>query len=246
MDHMDQKKLQDHLAGCMICGRELSYLAGEALPANCYYCGKAGLTNIICPEGHYVCDQCHSKNILELVELECIKSDLRDPVALALKIFNLPQLHMHGPEYHSIVPAVLVAAYGNCVGQKDSRAIREAILRGKAIAGGMCGTHGACGSCVGVGIAYSIIHRATPLSQAERGGANRMTALALLAISETGGPRCCKREAITAIKTAKQHFGCFDQGDEAQYICRQFAKNKQCRKSDCPYYPGPAQNTDEH
>lgn len=237
MDTKDFSAQKDNITGCMICGQELSYFPGASLPATCYYCGKAGMTNIICPEGHYVCDECHSKNILELVEQECNKSDLCDPAALALKIFNLPQLHMHGPEYHSIVPAVLVAAYGNCVNKKDSRAIKEAILRGKSIVGGICGTHGACGSCIGVGIAYSIIHRVTSLSKEERGEANRMTALALLAMSQAGGPRCCKREAMTAIETAKKYFACFDACGDAKYVCRQYAANDKCRKNDCLYYP---------
>lgn len=35
-------------------------------------------------------------------------SDLTDPVELALCVFDLQKLHMHGPEYHSIVPAVLL------------------------------------------------------------------------------------------------------------------------------------------
>ena len=41
---------------------------------------------------------------------------------------------MHGPEYHSIVPAVLVAAFQN-LSEKDRTLIREAIKR--KIAGGI-------------------------------------------------------------------------------------------------------------
>jgi hypothetical protein len=88
-------------------------------------------------------------------------------------------------------------------------------LRGKAIFGGICGTHGACGACIGVGIAYSLIHKVTPYSKEDRGEANRMTALALCAISCYGGPRCCKRDSITAIETAKSTSGTLTMPEKA-------------------------------
>lgn len=227
----------DHTSGCMICGRELYYTPDMPQSVKCYYCGKEDTASIICPEGHFVCDECHRKDVLEMVEQICIDSDLTDPVELALRIFELPKLHMHGPEYHSIVPAVLVTAYGNVTGNKDVKAIRQAISRGKVILGGMCGTHGACGSGIGTGIAYSIIHKVTSLSKEERGGANRMTADALMAISKLGGPRCCKRESITAIETAKMNFKVFEDSSASKYKCIQFADNKMCIQSQCPFYP---------
>jgi hypothetical protein len=228
--------INDNKQGCIVCGAELIYKADMSYRAKCFYCGKDEITNVSCSKGHYVCNNCHSKNILELVEQLCINSELTDPVELALSIFNIPVLHMHGPEYHSIVPAVLVAAYGNCIKNKDSSAVKEAVLRGKAIFGGICGTHGACGACIGVGIAYSIIHKATPLSKKDRGEANRMTALALNAISKYGGPRCCKRETITAIEIAKKHFNCFTVSEKHRYICSQYSHNKSCLKL-LSYYP---------
>lgn len=226
----------DNTSGCMVCGRELYCIPDTPLLAKCFYCGKEETTHVFCPEGHYACDECHSKDILRLVESECMKSDSSDPIELALDIFSLPKLHMHGPEYHSIVPAVLVAAYGNSVNSKDAAAVREAISRGRAVPGGICGTHGACGAGIGVGIAYSIIHKATPYSKEERGEANRMTALALTAISLFGGPRCCKRDSISAIETAKKYFQCFGTIGK-KYICSQFTDNEKCIKTECPYYP---------
>ena len=227
----------EHLTGCMVCGAELLCTPDMLFSAECYYCGKVEQTHVFCAEGHYVCDECHRKDILELVEQICIDSDLTDPVELALCIFEIPKLHMHGPEYHSIVPAVLVSAYGNNVNNKDIHAIKEAISRGKQVFGGICGTHGACGACIGVGIAYSIIHKVTPYSKEERGEANKMTALALTEISRYGGPRCCKRDVITAITTAKKNFGCFENTEESRYVCSQFVYNDMCLRHTCPYYP---------
>lgn len=227
----------DNISGCMVCGAELICTPDKPFQAECYYCGKQELTHVFCLEGHYVCDDCHRKDILELVEQICLDSDLADPIELALCIFDLPKLHMHGPEYHSIVPAVLVAAYGNSAKYKDSEVIKEAISRGKSIIGGICGTHGACGAGISVGIAYSIIHQVTPYSKEERGNANRMTALALTAISQFGGPRCCKRDSMVAIEIAKKHFGCFTDYGESKYICSQFVYNEMCIRSECPFYP---------
>lgn len=226
-----------NISGCTVCGSDLYYTPDKTLRANCFYCGKEETTNVFCLNGHYVCDECHRKDILEIVEMECINSDLSDPVELALWIFDLPNLHMHGPEYHSIVPAVLVTAYGNSINNKDKSAIKEAISRGKEIFGGICGTHGACGACIGIGIAWSVIHKVTPYSKKDRGDANRMTALALTAISKFGGPRCCKRDSITSIETAVKHFGCFSGTGKSRYICSQYASNNMCIGKKCPYFP---------
>ncbi len=221
----------------MICGSDLFCTPDMPLRANCFYCGSENRTHVFCPEGHYVCDKCHREDVLGLVEQICIDSDLTDPGELALCIFDLPKLHMHGPEYHSIVPAVLVTAYGNCANNKDVSAIQEAILRGKSIFGGICGTHGACGAGIGLGIAYAIIHQVTPYSKEERGNAIKMTAFALTAISRLGGPRCCKRDSMVAIETAKEHFKCFTGSGENRYLCSQFINNEMCIKIECPYYP---------
>lgn len=227
----------DHISGCMVCGRDLFNTPDKPLRADCFYCGKEYITHVFCLEGHYVCDECHSRDILELIEYECINSNQTDPVELALKIFDLPTLHMHGPEYHSIVPAVLVTAYCNSINIKDDSIIREAISRGKKLFGGLCGTHGACGACIGVGIAYSLIHRVTPYSKEDRGKANQMTAHALTAISRMGGPRCCKRDSMIAIETAVNNFGCFSTTGKTRYVCKQFPHNDKCIKSECLYYP---------
>jgi len=227
----------DHISGCMVCGGELYYTPDMPLRAKCFYCGKEDNTYVFCLEGHFVCDECHRKDVLEIVEQICIDSDLTDPLDLALCIFDLQKLHMHGPEYHSIVPAVLVSAYGNSTNNKDLPAIKEAISRGKVIFGGICGTHGACGAGIGVGIAYSIIHKVTPYSKEDRGEANRLTAEALLAISKLGGPRCCKRDSIIAIETAKNNFAVFNGSGGIKYECTQFVNNNMCLHCDCPFYP---------
>src|SRR5665648_71890 len=88
--------------GCLVCGQDLIYLKEKA-EETCMICGLSFPTHAKCMSGHYVCDSCHSKDILLRVEVMLTNSQDKDPVKIALKIFELPGLNMHGPEYHSIV-----------------------------------------------------------------------------------------------------------------------------------------------
>jgi len=228
----ERKKTED----CIVCGADLIYRK-ETTEEICLICGHSFPTHAICTRGHYVCDACHSKDILERVESMLAGSQDCDPVHLALRIFEIPGLNMHGPEYHSIVPAILVAAWQNSNNNLTVSAVHEAIERGKSIKGGSCGLHGNCGAGVGAGIAVSVIEEATPLSTVSRGAANRATALSLLAISEHGGPRCCKRDAITSIESFMASTPYFHEPHHTAYVCRQYAKNKSCMGKICPYHP---------
>jgi len=226
----------ENLSGCVVCGSELVY-SEQPSEEKCLICGKTFETNVKCKNGHYVCDDCHRADILTKVERYLNDTAVEDPIALAQQVFELPGLKMHGPEYHSIVPAILVAAYQNKNHIHDPAAVREAIRRGKEIAGGSCGYSGGCGAALGTGIALSIIEKATPMSAAPRGNALNMSGQALLAISRHGGPRCCKRDAITSIRTFIKDSGYFEGAETSSYVCKQFKENKDCLGIKCPYFP---------
>jgi hypothetical protein len=165
------------------------------------------------------------------------KSTETNPILLADQVFHLPTMKMHGPEHHSMVPAVIETAYQNLKGTRDLSKIRETIRRGKDIKGGSCGYHGACGACVGTGIAESVHRGAKPSSKEERGGAMKATGSALLAISEFGGPLCCKRDSIASIENYMQTSQRFEGAEPAQYICSFSKYNNGCLTTDCPYFP---------
>ena len=222
-------------SGCILCGAKLVY-KNQSTKAKCEYCGQQNETSVVCQNGHYVCEDCHRKDILDLVEQVCLQTNLTDPIELAMKIFELPGLNMHGLEYHSIVPAIIVAIFGNNTGNKNAEDIHTAIERGKAIKGGVCGTHGACGAAIGIGIAFAIMNQVSPLSKDLRGEANRLTAEALLAMSEYGGPRCCKRETITTLEVAKRLIPHIEKGPTYRYQCQQYPNNKDCIHHECPYF----------
>jgi hypothetical protein len=222
--------------GCLVCGEELVY-SQVVSPEHCLVCGHSFATQVKCRNNHYICDICHAQDILQKIESMLVFSHVTNPVSLAQLIFELPGLNMHGPEYQSIVPAVLITAYQNQSGTRQVPDIQEAIRRGREVTGGSCGLHGNCGAGVGAGIAVSILEKATPLSGKARGAANRATAQALLAISEHVGPRCCKRDAITAITTFVQNTPYFSEISTSTYTCQQYRKNKSCIGQSCPYYP---------
>jgi hypothetical protein len=84
----------------------------------------------------------------------------------------------------------------------------------------------------------SIVTGATPLSEDAWGLSNKMTSTALGAISEPGGPRCCKRDSyIAVIKGAEfssKYLGVEMELDNVK--CIHFKKNNQCIKGRCPFY----------
>ena len=223
--------------GCVFCGEDLVYQNENPSNASCNVCNKEFKTYVTCKNGHYICDSCHSKGILEKVQILILGSKEKNPIKLAEKVFELPGLNMNGPEYHSIVPAILVKTHQNNSGKIDDSKVNEAIKRGKEVKGGNCGFYGNCGAGVGAGIAVSIIESATPMSSVERGKANIATGNALLEIGKHGGPRCCKREVITSIETFMRVTEYFKSTEATEYKCKQYRKNKDCIGKSCPYFP---------
>ena len=222
--------------GCVVCGEELVY-TDTPQTDTCHICGGTFETHVDCPNGHYICDTCHGADILGQAKRLLTSSTSLDPVALLQAVFKLPGLKMHGPEYHSIVPAVLVTAYQNTAGIRDVAEIGEAIRRGRDIKGGSCGYHGVCGAASGTGIAASVIEKATPMSEGARGNVMALTGQALIDLSCHGGPRCCKRDSVSSIESFVKHTDYFSNIETADYVCTQFAENKDCIGIKCPYFP---------
>jgi uncharacterized protein len=229
----DEKTIQ---SGCVICGSPLIY-AGEVEEHHCALCGKTFASNIKCIHGHFVCDDCHRGDVLDHMNDLLVRSTEKNPIRLAEMVFDLPTMKMHGPEHHSMVPAVLETAHQNTIGIRDAGKIREAIRRGKDIKGGSCGYHGNCGACVGTGIAESIYLGATPKSKEERGRAMLATSRALMAVSDFGGPLCCKRDSITSIMTYMDGSQRYEDAGDHRYVCSHYKYNPDCLARECPYFP---------
>lgn len=238
---MSRQTTTQHRSDCFVCGEELHY-AQYATRQTCFYCGERKETNLYCGNGHYVCDTCHSGKANDLIERYCRNTDATSPLSMALTLMNNPLLKIHGPEHHFLVPAVLLASFYNLITAKAGEVaekLGQARKRAEVVTGGFCGYWGACGAAVGAGIFVSLITGATPLSDNERKLANKITSDCLRVISENGGPRCCKRESLSAIITTigfvAQEFGVTIPW-ELPKACPFTTFNRECMRNSCRFY----------
>lgn len=226
-------------AGCMVCGADLVYRPVET-PAVCHYCGRVGPSRAACSDGHFVCDACHRASAVEIIERVCLSSRATDAVALMQHIRAHPGFPLHGPEHHSLVPAVILTALKNGGAAVTDEIILAAIRRGETVAGGACAYLGACGAAVGVGIALSLLTGADPLDGEARQAVQRATAAALEAVASYAAPRCCQRDAWLAVRVAAALLpgsaGLTLEAD-ADLTCRQWRANAECIREDCPLWP---------
>lgn len=224
---------------CLICGEPLVYL-DAAQEMECVICHKKYKSYVSCRDGHYVCDECHEKQGIQVIMEKCMESTSKDPVRIMLEVMENPYIYMHGPEHHILVGAALLTAYHNSGGEIELKAaLDEMKERGSGYPGGACGYWGCCGAAASTGMFMSIVTKATPLTGKSWGLSNLMTSRVLEEIGKIGGPRCCKRNSFTAAKTAvefvKEHLGVeMELPEEIQ--CDFSEENQQCLKRYCPYH----------
>ena len=223
---------------CLICKAPLEYLKNDEM-MECVLCHKKQYSKTRCKNGHFVCDDCHTGGMDGIMAV-CLGSKSADPVEILEELMCLKSCHMHGPEHHVMVGAALLTAYKNAGGEIVLQdALLEMQKRGKQVPGGACGFWGACGAGISTGMYVSSALGATPLAKDAWGLANRMTARALLAIGQNGGPRCCKRDSYLAVTEAVQ----FTREEmsvsmtQRTITCTRSQMNNQCRLQDCPFYP---------
>jgi hypothetical protein len=226
-----------HTENCLICGQELVY-AAEAVNLDCAYCGKSHLTDVYCTGGHYVCDACHRRDAVSVLRKVLATAATDTPLELLELVMRHPQVPMHGPEHHAMVPAVLMAAARHAGHEVSESTMEEAIRRGSDVPGGWCGSHGSCGAGIGVGIAVSLLTGATPLTGAPRGLAGEATAFVLGRMVD-GYPRCCKRASRNAVNAGVEFIR--DRLDiplktGGPVVCLDAARNRECVRKLCPYY----------
>jgi hypothetical protein len=193
---------------------------------------------IWCPAGHFVCDVCHGATAAEGVRRLLVATTSPDPGAILEQVMALPGLPMHGPEHHAIVPGVIVAATRNAGAAVPEGALESALARGANVPGGWCGYYGACGAALGVGIAVSVLSKATPLTGRERSLALAATSRALARMVDDQ-PRCCKRASRLAVEAAfeylREHLD-VDVPARERVRCASAARNAQCAGLACPFH----------
>ena len=230
---------------CEICGHDLVYTTqlDERKELKCEFCLKSDIVNIYCPNGHYICDSCHSKVPIEIIERFCEKTDIKDPFEMADKIMKHNNFKVYGPEHHVLTPAVILTTLKNNDVKKPNgdditfKDIKEAIKRASKVPGGWCGFYGSCGAGMGAGIAISIFTGATPSKNEERTLANQMTSKALAKIADNL-EHCCKRSVKISIsetlKFLKEKFDIVL--NYSPIKCRFSGINDRCEKTNCPIF----------
>ena len=171
----------------------------------------------------------------------CLQTASRDPLEIFEQTARQDFVRMHGPEHHILDGACLLTAYSNAGGRIELEpALRQLMAEGLRMPGAMCGLWGVCGAVSSVGAALVIIEQTGPLT-ADGSWESHMeyTSSALKALSQIGGPRCCKRDGFTALLTAADYVSrrYRIQLTVHPVTCSFYPQNAQCLGSKCPYHP---------
>lgn len=180
------------------------------------------------------------RNKISAIRETILKENGNDPVEIAIKAMNNDFVSIHGPEHHFLDGAAFMIAFRNAGGDIDvEKCLDELEKRAATMPGAMCGYWGVCGAAASVGAALSVIHGTGPLSTDEFYKDNmEYTSSVLSAMSNIGGPRCCKRHAFLAL-TKGLEFVNKKYGVHMTikpFRCTFSDKNAQCLKEKCPFF----------
>jgi SAM-dependent methyltransferase len=230
----DERRMTD----CMVCGSRLIYLRADR-EETCAFCGAAGRANATCKQGHFVCDACHAAGALAVIGHLCATTDETDMVALMQTIRRHPSVPMHGPEHHGLVPGAILATYRNLGGAVTREMLDTGIRRGARVMGGACAFTGSCGAASGVGVAFSLILDANPLTPEPRQRVMRINIEVARAIAAVRAARCCQRDvwiALTKAAELSSELLPIPLRAETPIRCRQFSMNEACLVRQCPLW----------
>jgi MoaA/NifB/PqqE/SkfB family radical SAM enzyme/SAM-dependent methyltransferase len=228
------------MTDCMVCGAPLVYRRSDQDQA-CAFCGKIARANAVCEEGHFVCDTCHSAGALAVIEHLCRTTDETDMIALMQAVRSHPSVPMHGPEHHGLVPGVILATYRNLGGTVTPAMLETGIRRGGAVMGGACAFVGSCGAVSGVGVAFSILLDANPLTPDQRQRVMLANIEVAREVASIRGARCCQRDvwiALTKAAELSRDFLPIPLRANTPIVCEQYASNQHCLLSECPLWRG--------
>ena len=233
-------------ANCLVCGEPLVYWE-DAQEVTCCICGKKETGHSICEAGHYVCDACHRAEGVDYIMGLCSRSTSTNPIEIMIEAMNDKSIYPNGPEHHTLIGASLITAYANAGGKntkgepldKDA-ALAELKKRSLQVPGGTCGFWGTCGAATSAGQAMSILNGSTPMTIEPWAQCQRLTSIILGRLADVGGPRCCKRTGYIAVLCAVPYINeVLGSSMElpAEVVCTFFARNAECRRQDCPFFP---------
>ncbi|MGB9591369.1 MAG: DUF5714 domain-containing protein [Candidatus Kryptoniota bacterium] len=226
----------------MVCGSLLEYLENEIM-LRCTYCEREFKGFIKCPNGHYVCDDCHNNQSIYLTKEICSTSDSTNPIVIFEKIIDSPRIPMLGCHHAFMAAGAFITAIKNEGTLNISEKMIEEVYnrtRRQAI-GGYCGLTGICGVASALGACFAVILGSKcGKDREQRITMNAVTEI-MKAITELTGPSCCKAYARKSIEVAQY----FLEGNlqislsksTKKIICRHYKNHPHgCREEKCPYY----------
>jgi hypothetical protein len=231
----------------MVCGGKLDYLK-EAADLICTYCGAGRRAHVKCPQGHFVCDDCHGKDARKVIEELVLATKSPDPLAIAELMMAHPGLPMLSCDHAYIAVGALLAAlknspYGSKIGEDE---VREVFARtAKQAHGGFCGLTGVCGIAPAIGAVFSLFLDARCGTDREQRVVMEAVTRVLGAITSLTGPSCCKAyvrvSLMVAVDLFAEKLGIVLPVKDAAAACAYHARHPHgCREEKCPYYRKPA------
>ena len=163
-----------------------------------------------------------------------------NPAVIFKRIAEKEYISIHGPEHHVLDGACILTAFYNAGGNIDLEQSLERLSKeGLRMPGAMCGLWGICGAIASVGAALAIIDGTGPLSADGSWGEHMSyTSRAISEMGRVNGPRCCKRDAMIALKNAVEYINShYDvRLDYEEQTCEFSYKNEQCIRDRCPFF----------
>lgn len=176
----------------------------------------------------------------DLIIADIKKETSTNPIKIFKRMVSKEYINIHGPEHHILDGACLLIAYKNAHGNIDIDAALSKIRQeGLRMPGAICGLWGVCGAVTSIGAALAIIDQTGPLSTDGSWGKHmEFTSTVLSQIGKVNGPRCCKRDALIALKHAiefiNNNYPVTLEYEE--HTCPYSSINSQCIKDRCPFY----------
>lgn len=226
---------------CMVCGEKLQYHE-KAAELSCSYCRRQDTGHIVCPNGHYICEQCHNQEAMRVIEDIVFGTDSQNPAEIAELAFSLPGLPMLGCPHAYIAGGAFMAALKNNGAKNISNEeIKEVFQRtGKQAHGGYCGLTGVCGIAPALGACISVLTGSKCGKDKEQRLTMELVTRVSRAITDLTGPSCCKAYVRASLKVAVD----FLQDNFAVKLpmdsnssCRYMSKHPHGCLKNCPYFP---------
>ncbi len=227
---------------CAICGVPLQYVSTSRELA-CGVCGRKESANIVCPDGHYICDSCHGADAKKMIREMALLTLETDPLRIAMAMFSQPVLPMLGCEHAYIAAGAFMSALKNQGRVRiTNEDLDEAFGRlGRQAAGGYCGLTGVCGVVPAIGACISILYG----SKCGKDMEQRLTMEAVTKVASEilglTGPSCCKAYTLAGLGVAadflKEAAGISLPVQDRVPKCLWSARHPHgCRRGKCPYF----------